>query len=354
MSTLISVCIPAYNAPDLLEKTLDSICDQNYEFLEIIISDDNSPIPLLSVFEKYKVNYPKYKWMYKYHEKNLGVLYNKKWLLENASGELVSFFEHDDLLIDKNHFLNVSNIHKNNSNIIIYLTNALLSYQHRKIYLNGPHSFFMKNTPSVMKGDKILRRMLTLSYFFNMNFSWSSIVFSKKAALSVGAFSKSYVTNAQVAEKIDAYHNEENMVFVMLMLENNLTYFSLDPSTIRTISNRGFSASPTHPRINMKNNIEFFNLWRGSELAEFKITKYRMKIRAIKIGIRTFDSEIYKYIGQTFRNLPLILIALLYGNFLGPLRGRRQKIYGKVNSAFYYMLNDKKRIINFYIRGNNR
>ena len=232
MPLLISVCIPAYNAPDLLEVTLNSICNQNYPFLEIIISDDNSPLPLLNLFKKFEKEYPQYKWVYKFHPENLGVLYNKKWLLENSTGDLVSFFEHDDILIERNHFLNIAGMYQSDNKTKIFMTNALMGYSHRSILLNRNTIRFTRKSSKLISGKWILKRMLSLSYFSNVNFSWSSIVFEREEALKTYAFSDLYITNEDNAKKIDAYHNEENMIFILLLLEKSQAFFSLNPSTI--------------------------------------------------------------------------------------------------------------------------
>jgi glycosyltransferase involved in cell wall biosynthesis len=345
MPLLISICIPAYNAPDLLEATLNSICNQNYKHLEIIISDDHSPVPLLSIFEQFKNEYPQYKWVYRFHQSNLGVLYNKKWLLDNSTGQLVSFFEHDDILIDRNHFLNVARLYEFDSNTKIFMTNALLSYSHRNILLNRNTIRFTRRSSTIMDGKWILKRMLSLSYFSNLSFSWSSIIFERKAAIETHAFSDLYITNEDNANKIDAYHNEENMIFVILLLEKFQAYFSLNPSTIRTISERGFSVSPTHPRIHMKNDIEFFNLWRGSRLVQSKYIRLLMETRAIRIGINKCNYEIYKYLCVTYKAVPALILALFFGRYISNLRPIKNQMFRLLKAFQYYSLNDRKELV---------
>ena len=43
---LVSVVIPAYNSPDYTRKTIESVIAQTHRPIEIILSDDNSPISL--------------------------------------------------------------------------------------------------------------------------------------------------------------------------------------------------------------------------------------------------------------------------------------------------------------------
>ena len=43
MDSLISVIVPIYNVEDYLERCVDSIINQTYKNLEIILVDDGSP-----------------------------------------------------------------------------------------------------------------------------------------------------------------------------------------------------------------------------------------------------------------------------------------------------------------------
>jgi glycosyltransferase involved in cell wall biosynthesis len=74
---LISICIPTYNRCSILEKTLFSICDQdifkNTDFVEIVISDNNSSDDTRSVCSKYVDKYGK---KVKYY-KNCKNIYDK-------------------------------------------------------------------------------------------------------------------------------------------------------------------------------------------------------------------------------------------------------------------------------------
>ena len=53
---LVSVCIPTFNGEKYLQEALDSVAQQSYANLEVIISDDASTDKTLEMLEDYKNN----------------------------------------------------------------------------------------------------------------------------------------------------------------------------------------------------------------------------------------------------------------------------------------------------------
>ena len=99
MSLRISVCVPAYNRPEVLPALLDSILYQDYDGFEIVISEDASPTrtEIRAIATRYAERYPG---VIRYHEneKNLGYDGNIRQLVTLARGEYCLFMGNDDLL----------------------------------------------------------------------------------------------------------------------------------------------------------------------------------------------------------------------------------------------------------------
>lgn len=53
---LVSVIVPAYNAEQTIHQCLDSIVNQSYKNLEVIIIDDESADNTLSICQQYAQN----------------------------------------------------------------------------------------------------------------------------------------------------------------------------------------------------------------------------------------------------------------------------------------------------------
>lgn len=111
MNKLISVIIPIYNSELHLRHCLDSILNQIYTNIEIILVNDGSTDNSLSICEEYKHQDERFKLI---NINNSGASHARNIGLSKAKGQYVSFIDSDDM-IDKNMFhdmLGLIEIHK--------------------------------------------------------------------------------------------------------------------------------------------------------------------------------------------------------------------------------------------------
>lgn len=95
----LSVCIPAYNRPEVLSPLLDSILSQDYQDYEILICEDSSPKrnEIASIASQYKERYPGIVF-YHENETNLGYDGNLRKLIALARADYCFFMGNDDLM----------------------------------------------------------------------------------------------------------------------------------------------------------------------------------------------------------------------------------------------------------------
>lgn len=92
---IISIIIPMYNSEKFLEKSLESVVNQTYPNIEIILINDGSIDQTETICLKYKNIYNNIKYFFIKHSgvsvaRNLGVY--------NASGEWLTFIDSDDII----------------------------------------------------------------------------------------------------------------------------------------------------------------------------------------------------------------------------------------------------------------
>lgn len=93
-SPKISVVIPSYNKVKFIGKTLDSIFDQKYPNLEVIIQDGGSNDGTIGIIERFAKKYPdRIRWESK---KDKGQLDAINIGLNKATGEILTFINADD------------------------------------------------------------------------------------------------------------------------------------------------------------------------------------------------------------------------------------------------------------------
>ena len=96
MNKKVSVIVPVYNAEKHLKKSLDSIINQSYENLEIIIIDDGSSDKTKEIIKKYASNDKRI--IPYYSEINQGVSKTRNIGLRIFTGDYVVFVDSDDLM----------------------------------------------------------------------------------------------------------------------------------------------------------------------------------------------------------------------------------------------------------------
>lgn len=92
---MISVIVPVYNVEKYLDKCLQSLLDQTYKDLEVIMVDDGSKDNSGKICDKYAKQYENFKAI---HKKNAGLGMARNTGMEYMTGEYVTFLDSDDYL----------------------------------------------------------------------------------------------------------------------------------------------------------------------------------------------------------------------------------------------------------------
>ena len=93
MSELLSVIVPVYNTEKYLKECIESILDQTYEEIELILVDDGSTDTSGMICDKYGEKDSRVKVIHKRHE---GPIKARYMGVEAADGDYVAFVDSDD------------------------------------------------------------------------------------------------------------------------------------------------------------------------------------------------------------------------------------------------------------------
>src|SRR5688572_7807017 len=95
MNFLVSICIPTYNQTQFLKKCLDSIVEQTYKNIEVVVTDDSTTDEVNKLVAGYKDLLK-----IKYHKNRIALGSPANWNkgLDLAEGDLIKIIHHDDWL----------------------------------------------------------------------------------------------------------------------------------------------------------------------------------------------------------------------------------------------------------------
>lgn len=94
-NSLISVIIPAYNVENYIKDCLNSILNQSYSNIEVIIVDDGSKDNTPGIIDELKQTDNRIKI---FHKENGGASSARNLGIENASGKYLMFVDGDDII----------------------------------------------------------------------------------------------------------------------------------------------------------------------------------------------------------------------------------------------------------------
>lgn len=115
--TLVSIVIPIYNVERYLDRCMNSIFNQTYKNLEIILVDDGSPDNCPNMCDAWAKKDKRIKVV---HKKNAGLGMARNTGIENATGDYICFFDSDDYVELNTIELGLKSAEKYNSDIIMW------------------------------------------------------------------------------------------------------------------------------------------------------------------------------------------------------------------------------------------
>lgn len=165
---LISVIIPTYNRGSLILGAVNSVLNQTYRNIELLVVDDCSTDNTSQILENLKDSRIKYIRL----EKNSGACTARNKGIEYASGEFIAFNDSDDLWLPEKLERQLDFLKENNADIVLC-----------KMECKTPENEFIHNFPNLDKSQQISYTSL-LKYnsastqtFFGKTFCFKNIMF---------------------------------------------------------------------------------------------------------------------------------------------------------------------------------
>ncbi len=177
---LVSIIIPTYKRSNMLSRAIDSVLNQTYKNVEIIVVDDNNENTQYRrdteiVMKKYKENH---KVKYIKHSKNMNGAVARNTGIKNSRGEYIGFLDDDDIYYKEKIQKQVEYLEKNIEYDAVYCARKVKNFEHRP-RKHGDLTF------EILSGQ-----YLVITFMFLMK---------KGAAVKCGGWEESFSRNQEAA-----------------------------------------------------------------------------------------------------------------------------------------------------------
>ena len=211
MNKKVSIIMSIYNAEKTLKKSLESIVNQTYEIIEILIADDGSTDNTLKICEEFLSKHENIELLV--NKKNIGLTKTLNLLIEKSKGDYIARQDADDISYNYRIAKQLDFLLENNLDVV--LSRANIMNQNRMI---PGISYYL---------PKKLLIKLKNPYIHGTLFIKTNVI--KK----LGGYNEKFYY-AQDYKLMTDLHNAQNKIKMMkeplyeLNMENNISNLKLD------------------------------------------------------------------------------------------------------------------------------
>ncbi len=291
MNSRISIIVPVYKVEAYLDQCVQSIVDQTYTDLEIILVDDGSPDNCPAMCDAWAEKDSRIKVI---HKGNGGIADARNAGLTNATGEYIGFVDSDDYIAPDMYEILISKMQKDDCDIAVGQIYPTVSSEYPKHYKIGKSytfssleaiSFFIERPLDNACWNKLYRRSL-----------FSGVCFPQ---LRTGEDVGTVYSLLAIARKICV---DYNAVYFYRQRDNSMihkmTLYSLDE--LQGLSQRVDIIVENYPLLTSKAKIFLYAC--ASKLAEGALREFSKEDQKIAFTRIKSIIDLYPLTGDDYRS----------------------------------------------------
>ena len=152
MNPFFSIILPTYNRAYILERTIESVINQQFQDWELLIVDDGSKDNTSEIVNTFMIHEKRINYLYQENAERSAARNNG---ISQANGKFICFLDSDDQF-EPNHLQSLfETINSNGQNTFIYITGS------RIVNINGSLLNVSKITPGKNDAETILLNTIT-------------------------------------------------------------------------------------------------------------------------------------------------------------------------------------------------
>ena len=149
---IVSIVIPVYNVEKYLRKCLESVVNQTYKNIEVIVVNDGTKDNSQDIIDEFKERYPKL--IKSYIKENEGLSEARNFGIQKAKGKYITFIDSDDYI--SNNMIEKLYNKITQENFDIAVCDSLYEYPNKSIVVSCNLEEDIKGTEEVKKAMNVL------------------------------------------------------------------------------------------------------------------------------------------------------------------------------------------------------
>lgn len=286
----ISIIVPIYNVENYLRKCLDSILNQTYKNIEIILIDDGSKDSSGDICDEYALKSKKIKVI---HKENAGLSATRNLGIEISTGDYIAFIDSDDYITEDYCEMLYSALKETDADIACGAYKVVRT-DGSVIIDSSIESGLCQSEVVEYKGIEIIKEFLSQKTF--KNFVWNKL-FKKSVVcdFQVGINYEDIVFGFKVLSAINKityvnrncyFYLKRNSSITATITEKNLQDFG------KAIYDRYELINANYPELN---NYNMYALLESSLALSIKYVISKRKFKEIEKYVFEFIAIILKY-----------------------------------------------------------
>ena len=167
MQPLLSIIVPIYNVEQYVDRCIQSILNQTYQNLEIILVDDGATDCSGAIADSYAAKDKRIK---VFHKENGGLSDARNYGLEHVTGDYILFIDSDDFIVNIMCERLITVASSNNADIV-----SCNYYIYRGDDDISIHTMSVQDDKRTFTGMDMLRYYLLKTEPFDLNVVWNKI-----------------------------------------------------------------------------------------------------------------------------------------------------------------------------------
>ncbi len=286
-SPLISIAMATYNGEKFIIEQLDSIINQSYKNIEIIICDDNSNDKTVEILKSYCKKFPL---TIIQNKINLGIVKSFEISLKNCKGEYIVLSDQDDIFLPKKIEILFDNI---KDSLLIHSDSIIIDQEKNILFDSHFDSFKSKNKTYFM------------DYIIGNNVTGNSVLIKKDLVRYAIPFPKYIRIHDHYLAICASYHGKIEFI------PDKLQYYRQHSNNSIGIRKNNYDTFITNTKKDIRSYIEFIKFNKFNKFNEELYIHLTLKIGIIR-GIRKNKVPLKKVLSTKGSFKLLFVYILLY------------------------------------------